>query len=163
MRFAHELRYDAAPSDVHRMLADPAFRDQVCAAMQATRHEVSVDPAAGDPTGLVVVVDQTQPARGIPSFARRFVGEEIRIVQRETWTGTSGASLAIEIPGKPGRLDGTVSLAGDGAGTLESVTGDVRVKVPLIGGKLESLVADLLRAALQTEERVGRRWLTGQH
>ena len=36
--------------------------------------------------GMKVVVDQTQPAHGIPSFAKKFVGDEIQIVQRESWT-----------------------------------------------------------------------------
>jgi hypothetical protein len=33
------------------------------------------------------------------------------------------------------------------------------VSIPLVGGKLEGLIGDLLAAALRTEERVGRRWL----
>ena len=34
---------------------------------------------------MEVVIDQVQAARGIPSFAQKFVGDEINIVQRETW------------------------------------------------------------------------------
>lgn len=163
MRFAHQMTYDAAPDAVRRMLTDPAFRLEVCAAMQATRQDVAVEPAgaAGSPDADVsVVVDQTQPARGIPSFAAKFVGDEIRIVQREGWTGSS-ATLAIEIPGKPGTFRGRIDLAPSGAGTMESVTGDVTVKVPLVAGKLEGVVADLFGAALRTEEAVGRDWLAG--
>jgi uncharacterized protein DUF2505 len=159
MRFSHRLTYDAATDDVHRMLADPAFREKVCVAMHATDREVSVDGAGA---GMTVVVDQTQPARGIPAFATRIVGEEIRIVQRETWRDASGGSLEISIPGKPGTFSGTVELAADGAGTVESVNGEVRVKVPLLGGRLEGLVGDLLRTAFRTEERVGRAWLAGE-
>jgi hypothetical protein len=157
MRFTHELTYDASPEDVHAMLADPAFRERVCEAMHASRHDVSVERSG---TGMRVVVDQTQPARGIPSFARTFVGDEIRIVQRETWADGSGGSLTLEIPEKPGTFDGTVRLAG-GSSTVESLDGEVTVKVPFVGGKLEGLVGDLFRSALQVEERVGRAWLGG--
>jgi hypothetical protein len=158
MRFSHDLTYDASPDDVLAMLADSAFREKVCTAMHAVRRDVSVDGAGA---GMDVVVDQTQPAKGIPSFAKKFVGEEIRVVQREEWTGADAASLVLEIPGKPGSFRGTIALAADGTGTVESVTGDVKVKIPVVGGRLEGLIGDLLRAALETEERVGRAWLQG--
>jgi hypothetical protein len=159
MRFSHALSYDAAHDAVAGMLADPAFREKVCVAMHATRWDVTVD---GSGPGMTVVIDQTQPARSIPSFARKVVGDEIRIVQTETWTGPSTASLELAIPGKPGGFEGQVVLEQVGAGTRETVTGEVRVRIPLVGGKLESLVEELLRVALRTEERVGREWLAGR-
>jgi hypothetical protein len=159
MKFSHQITYDAPPADVRAMLADPAFRKEVCAAMRAMRSEVDITEEGA---GMTVVVDQTQPAKGIPSFAKRVVGDELRIVQRETWKGDSSADLAIGIPGKPGEFRGTVELAGDGDGTVETVAGDIRVKVPMVGGKLEGLVGDLLRAGLEAEQRVGRAWLSGR-
>ncbi len=59
---------------------------------------------------MQVVVDQTQPARGIPSFAKKFVGDEIQVVQNESWNGTGGARLDIEIPGKPEHVQGRIAL-----------------------------------------------------
>jgi hypothetical protein len=156
MRFSHELTYDAAPAIVLTMLGDPDFREKVCVAMHTARHDVTVD---GSGPGMSVVVDQTQPARGIPSFAMKFVGEEIRIVQRESWQDAAAASLDLEIPGKPGTFHGTIALSEKGSGTMETVTGEVTVKLPIIGGRLEGLVADLLRQALRAEERVGHAWL----
>jgi hypothetical protein len=158
MRFSHDLTYDAAPEAVLAMLSDPAFREKVCGAMHVVRHDVAVD---GSGAGMSVLVDQTQRARGIPSFAKKFVGEEIRIVQRESWQDAAGASLDLDIPGKPAAFHGTIALAEDGKGTVETVRGEVKVKVPLVGGKLEGLVGDLLRAALEAEQRVGRAWLAG--
>jgi uncharacterized protein YndB with AHSA1/START domain len=160
MRFEHEITYDSAPDKVHAMLADPAFRERVCEAVRAFRHDVSVEPHGA---GMSVVVDQTQPSQGIPSFAKKIVGEDIRIVQREEWDGESRASLTIEIPGKPGRLDGGITLApaSGGTGSVETVSGDVTVKVPLVGGRLEQLVGDLLHKALKAEQRIGRAWLAG--
>ncbi len=158
MKFSHQLTYEAAPTDVHAMLADPQFREKVCAAMHSVRHDVSIDPSGN---GMKVVVDQTQPADGIPPFAKKIVGDEIRIVQREIWSNASASTLAVEIPGKPGDLKGDIALAADGDGTVETVTGDIKVKIPMLGAKLEGLIGDLLRSALRTEERVGRAWLAG--
>jgi hypothetical protein len=159
MRFEHRLSYDASPDVVHEMLIDQAFRQKVATEMHTTRHLVTVDRTA---SGVVVVVDQTQHARRIPSFAKRFVGDEIQIVQTESWDSETHAGLEVAIPGKPGHLKGGIVLESTGAGTQETVTGDIKVPIPLIGGRLEGLIAQLLDAAMRTEERVGRSWLTGE-
>jgi hypothetical protein len=159
MEFSHDMSYDAPPEEVLKMLADRSFREQVCEAMESTRWDVSID-GAGE--GMDVVVDQTQKAAGIPSFAQKFVGNSIQIVQRESWTSDTAADLDLEIPGKPGYLKGQIRLAVDGEGTVETVSGDLKVKVPVVGGKLEDLIAGLLRSALRTEEKVGRAWLSGK-
>jgi Protein of unknown function (DUF2505) len=159
MKFLHEMTYDAAPDTVADMLADPAFRERVCDAMHVLRRDVSID---GSGAGMTVRIDQTQPAKGMPSFAKKIVGEEIQIVQSETWTGVTGADLVIEVPGKPGTMNGTIGLAGRGTQTVETVAGEIRVKVPLVGGRLEGLVRDMLLSALRAEHRVGQAWLAGQ-
>jgi hypothetical protein len=160
MKFEHQITYDSAPDKVRAMLADPAFRERVCEALRAFRHDVRVEP---DGARMSVVIDQTQPSQGIPSFAKKVVGDDIRIVQREDWADESQASLTLEIPGKPGRFDGGISLApaSDGNGSVETVAGDVKVKLPMVGGRLEGLIGDLLHKALATEQRIGRAWLAG--
>ena len=37
----------------------------------------------------------------------------------------------------------------------------IKVNIPLVGGKIESLIADLLRKALTSENAVGRDYLAG--
>jgi hypothetical protein len=161
MEFRHDLTYDAAPDEVAAMLADPGFRERVCDAMGSTRSDVTIDGAPVAAGGMRVVVDQTRPTAGVPSVARTFVGDDVRIVQRETWDSATSARLVVEIPGKPGSLDAAISLASNGAGTVETVSGEVEVKVPVLGGRLAGFLADALRMALDTEERVGRAWLAG--
>ncbi len=159
MKFSFELSYDASPDEVHAMLADPAFREKVCEKGHAIEHDVAV---TGEGEDLTVVIGQTLPADNIPSFAKKVVGDRIRIVQTETWSGSQEAGLDVAMPGKPGQVTGSIQLASNGGGTTETVTGDVKVSVPLVGGKLEKLIADLLGSALRNEQRVGRAWLAGE-
>lgn len=156
MRFHHELRYDATPEEVFAMLGEPHFREGVCDAMRAIRFDVTIESQS---EGMSVQVDQAWPTHGFPSVAKRFVGDEIRIVQRESWADSSGAALEVAIPGRPGHLKGEITLAADGDGTVETVSGEIKVHIPVVGGKLESLVANLLGDALDSEQKVGRRWL----
>lgn len=158
MRFQHELRYDASPDEVYAMLSQAAFREQVCEAQHVTECTVEIDDADGS---MSVRVDQHRPSDGIPGFAKKFVGDEIHIVQNEEWSGSADATLDVGIPGKPGHLKGTVTLRPDGDGTVETVAGELKVAIPMVGGKIEKLIAELLVDALKVERRVGVSWLKG--
>ena len=46
--------------------------------------------------------------------------------------------------------------------TTETVALDVKVSIPLVGGKLETLVHDLLVKALRTENTVGTDYLAAR-
>jgi uncharacterized protein YndB with AHSA1/START domain len=150
------MHYPSPPDEVFEMLADPEFREEVCAELHSTGVRVEIDRMGNSMNVLVV---HRQDTDDIPSFAKKMVGEEIVIEQHETWQTPARADLEIAIPGKPGHLHGTIVLEPDGDGTVETLEGDLRVNVPLIRGKLESLVAGLMVSAMEAEERVGRRRL----
>ena len=153
----HRLEYDAPLADVAAMLADQAFREEVCTYQNVVRSKVEIDV---DGDTRTVVVDQVQPAKGIPGFAKRFVGDEINIVQRETWSSPEAADLHVTIPGKPGEMTGTITLVESGGTTTETVDVRIKVNIPLVGGKIEDLIASLLRKALVAENKVGRDYLS---
>jgi hypothetical protein len=159
MKFSHQMRYDAAPAEVHAMLADPVFRERVADAGGAFERHVRIE---ANGAGMHVVVDQKQHDHNIPSFAKKIVGDAIHIVQEEHWSDDAHASLDVAIPGKPGHMKGTIALTPDGDGTHESVDAEIKVHIPLVAGKLERLIADLLESALQSEQRVGEAWLRGE-
>jgi hypothetical protein len=154
----YELTYDAPLTAVGEMLLDPAFREEVCDAQGAIRRTVSVGPDGG---GMKVVIDAVQLAQGIPGFARKFVGDEIQLLQTERWSDMETGLVDVVIPGKPGQMSGTMTLREAGGTTTETVTMEIKVGIPLVGGKIESLIADLLRKALRAENAVGRRRLAG--
>ena len=104
-KVSEELRYDGATIEqVHEMLADPAFREQVCESQGYIRHTVQIER---DGQGMTVSIDQIQAAHGIPGFAKKFVGDEIHIVQTEDWTSPEKGNIHVTIPGKPGEMSGT--------------------------------------------------------
>ena len=160
MKFRHETTYDAPLDQVFAMLADPDFRRTSAEAMGVVSADVTID-AAGD--GMTVIIDQVQRTEGVPSFARRFAGDTTRAVQTEEWPDTSGATLVVTTPGKPATITGRLSLTADGDRTVERFEGEAKVKVPLVGGKLESLLADLFTAGMDKEHAAGVAWLKGDH
>jgi uncharacterized protein YndB with AHSA1/START domain len=152
MKFRHELTYDAPPERVFEMLADPEFRRRSCEAMEVISADVELEPTG---EGFTLVIDQLQNTKDLPSFARAFAGESTQAIQRETWSSGSAGDLVIESPGKPTSAKGTIRLEPDGAGTREVVELEIKVKVPLVGGKLERLMAEKVAAGMDVEHGVG--------
>lgn len=157
MKFQARNTYAASPAEVHAMLADPAFREQVCADQDVVEVEVSITPT--DDGGMSVVVDQVQPTPGVPSFASPIIGATTRAIQLEEWGDDHTASLEIQAPGKPVTMSGSITLEPEGSGTVEVIDLEIRVKVPLIGGRLEKLMASLVERSIRSENQTGRAWL----
>jgi hypothetical protein len=156
-----ELRYPGRTvEEVRAMLADPAFRQAVCAYQAVEDSAVTIEEY--DDGSMTVDLDRTYGSALVPSFARRFVGATIDLVQREEWTSPTEATFEVAIPGKPGEMNGTARLVQSGPDAVETVQMDVRVGIPLVGGKLEDLVAGLLEDAFRAENKVGLKWLAGQ-
>ena len=151
-RFTKTLTYDATAEAVTAMLDDQEFRQAVLERQRVVRGSATVD-------GDVVTIEQVRSADDIPAFAKKFVGDEILIVQTENWTSPTSADVRLTIPGKPGEAVGTLELVESGGTTTESLDLDLTVKIPLAGGKIEQLIAGIISAALDVEQKVGREWL----
>lgn len=146
------LTYDATAEAVAAMLDDVAFREAVLERQKVVRGSAEID-------GDQVTIEQVRSADDLPSFARKLVGEEIVIVQKETWTSPTACDVELSIPGKPGEAVGTMRLVESGDQTREEVGLDLTVRIPLVGGKVESLIAGLFKQALDVEHEVGVEWL----
>ena len=159
MKFRHELTYDSPPADVFAMLSDPAFREKVATAQEVVSVTITLTPRG---EGFDLVSDQVQNTSGLPTIAKKITGETTQAVITESWADARGGSLEITAPGKPTSAKGTITLLETGSGTSEVVELDVKVKVPLIGGKLESLMVDTIREGIEVEQTVGAAWLAGE-
>jgi hypothetical protein len=158
MKFRHELTYDAPPTAVFEMLADPAFREAACKAQDVISADVVLEREGNS---FTLTIDQEQRTDDLPSFARAFAGDSTRAIQREVWEDTTGGTLRIETPGKPSEIKGTITLRPEGSGSREIIELDLKVKVPLIGGRLEKLLAERVTAGVEAEHAVGIAWLAG--
>jgi hypothetical protein len=85
---------------------------------------------------------------GIPGFLERFLPAGGRVMQTEEWGPSEGGARRGtwngHIPGAPAKVGGAMSLEPAGAGTRYTITGEVKVSIPLVGGKAESFVVDMI-------------------
>ena len=113
--------------------------------------------------GVVLVISRALPD-GVPGFLERFLPQDGRVTQTDDWgpskDGARDGTWQVEIPGAPAQLGGTMRLEPTSTGSRYVIDGEVKVKVPVIGGKAEGFIAgmteklaakeaDVLRDALQ--------------
>jgi hypothetical protein len=156
-RLLYEMVYESPAEKVAAMLTDPAFREEVCVYQHAVTHSVSIE---GDVNAKKVRIEMAQPTERVPAFAKKFIGETVTILQTESWTSPTHGDIVVTIPGKPGDMIGTAIMVEQDGVTTETVDLEVKVKIPLVAGKIEELIAKLLRSALKAEQRVGVDYLS---
>lgn len=154
MKLTHSVRYDAPLADVYAMLTDPIFREKAAWAQLVTSVDVTVE-------GGEVRLDMHQPNTDIPAFARKIAGESTHVIQSEVWNGADTAEFSISTLGLPASISGIRALEVDGDGTLDTFDGEAKARIPLIGGKIESLLGSKLKDGWDTEHAVGTAWLAG--
>jgi Protein of unknown function (DUF2505) len=146
-------------ADVFAMFSDPAFRQAVSAYQHVIDFSCDITP---DGSGADVRIEQAHGTDRIPSVAQKLVGDEIRFQQHESWATSSNADVEVLIPGKPGEMHGTLALRQDGADVRQVVEMEVKVSIPLVGGKLEDMIAGFVGRVFDAQHHVGVKWLRGE-
>ena len=156
MNLTRELSYEAGVDEVRTMLCDPAYWDRVAVATGARSSSTTVD-------GDTITTDELQEVAGVPSFAKKIVGDSTRAIKTISWHGDDAAraDFTVDTPGKPTSIAGGLTLAPAGAGSTLTYDLEIKASVPLVGGKLEKLVAELTDAGFTEEHAVGQAWLRG--
>jgi hypothetical protein len=162
VRVEQVIRYPVPPDAVAAMLADPRFVEHKCAATGALSHDADVTGDAGG--AFTVSTRRTMPTADLPDIARKFVGETLDVRQVDAWEppaadGSRAGTVVVEIVGAPLRLTGTQRLDPADGGTRQTLAGDLKASVPLIGGKLEKAAEPAILAAVRKEQQVGTAWL----
>jgi len=159
MKFTAQMNYPSAtPDAVFALLVDADFRGEVCEATHALDYDVGIEVHHNGAAS--VRVHRVMPAE-VPDFVRRLVGDRIDVVQTEEWRppradGRRTADLLVQIRGQPARVTGAVTLERDGSGVRESIQGELKVSIPMVGRKVEPEIAKGILYAIRKEEERGR-------
>lgn len=96
--------------------------------------------------GVRLTVSRKLPD-GVPGFLEKFLPQDGRILESFEWgpagpDGSRHGQWSADIAGAPARLGGTMRIDPTDVGSAYTIEGEVKVKVPLIGGKAESFIAE---------------------
>jgi len=157
MKISESATYDdATPAQVFALITDEDFRGDVCEKVHAISHAVRVERSGDEAT---VTIERVMPTE-MPDFVKKLVGETVSVAQIERWgaadaQGNRTADVDVQIVGQPAGMTGTSTLRVSGADTVLDVDGDVAVKIPFLGKKIEPEVAKAVVSAIRVEARAG--------
>ena len=154
--------FDADVETVYRLVSDPDFIERKYADQGATDISIETDARDGNPRHVIkrkVTID-------LPSFAKKVMQPTNTVVQVDDWApagadGSRVCSYTVEVQGVPSKIAGTVTLAPDGDGTRQDIRAEVKVSIPLLGGKLEGFAVDSGKKVLAEEAQFTRAELAG--
>ena len=164
MKISATIDYAASPHEVFAMLADQDFQTRKCVATGARSHTVAISAQGGR---TVIVSSRDLPTDDFPDFVKSMVGATLAITETQDWgpagpDGSRQGVLTVDIAGAPIDLAGTLSLVPGGKGSVESVEGDLKARIPLLGGKIEKAAAPAIESAIRVESETGQAWLAGK-
>lgn len=153
--------FDASPDEVAEVLLDPAFQDSLSDIGALAERSVLEQSASG--AGVVRRVRCVLDIE-MNGVARRFLGEgdpawvEVSVWDPDalTWTWHIEPEVGKDL------LDarGITRIDSSSKGTDKVIEADIRVKVPLYGGKVEGWISDGLRHAYDEEAERISDWLS---
>ena len=158
VRIAQSFR--ATPLVIRSALTDEAFLTRRAELSGGQQVEVHVTTDAGGRT--TTIVKRRLPAE-VPAYARGLVSGAIELTEEQVWepVGEAGCAATFEARfSAPMSATGQIELRPDAEhGTRLSNDITLRAGIPLIGGKLEALVAEQTERYLAFTKELLDEWL----
>lgn len=155
--------YEAGVEQLHRVFADEEYWRARLADSGADDTTLDALNVTGEGS-IEAVTTQVLHADRLPGLVSQFHRGDLRIRREEHWQpirdGVSTGTVQGSISGAPVSLSGTATLASTGRGSRLSVHITVEVRVPLVGGKIESFIGAQLVDLLRAEQRFTSVWIT---
>jgi hypothetical protein len=154
MKFESELKYPAAAGVVMKMFTDPAYFERKYRALEVLDFAV-IQHVGGENFSMHYRFRAAGGTR-VPDFARKLVGEAIRISQVDAWrVSRRVGTIDIEIIGAPASVHADMQLEAAGAAaSVLKLAWQVRCGIPLIGGKIEKLIAEDVQRRTEADGKV---------
>lgn len=143
------------------MFSDP---DSHVAKFEAMGHrDLVVVEKERTETSLRMVIERTVDV-DVPGFAKKVIKPTNSLRSIDVWSdhgdGTYGGTFELETKGVPIETRGRTRLEADGPDrTRYEVTVELKVKVPLIGGRIADFSKGIIERQLDDEFRLGDEWL----
>jgi hypothetical protein len=152
--------YASDPDTVAKLLHDPVFLKSRSEAAGETNVDVRVEEV-GD--GMRVMVARDREVE-LPSFAKKMFSPQNRITEDTTWRRQGDhwvAEYHVQVAGIPGEVRGRSTLRPTAKGTQYESSFEVTARIPIVGGKLEAVVADRLEETFRANAERNAKQLSG--
>ncbi|RZQ64320.1 DUF2505 domain-containing protein [Amycolatopsis suaedae] len=160
-RIDHRAQFDRPVADVFQALSeDTVLRARLD--LLGGKHGALPEHSKDD-NGVRYKLVQGIGAEQLPQAVRTLHSGDLIVHREQQWTrsgeGYAGTATA-HVNGVPGEITARTELVSDGEGSVLRTIGEVKVRIPLFGAKLESVIAEQVTKLLEAEAQFTRRWLS---
>ena len=151
MKYDEKLDYDKPIDTVLQMYTDRSYferkyRDSGAWDVEVLEHEKT------DKRFRIKCRFSMKSDAPLPDFAKKFIGESVSVVQQDAWDLEKRTGrIDTEIKGAPVKVFTEMQLKSAGQGCANHLVWNVSCGIPLIGGKLEKVLAEDLQAKSRTD------------
>ena len=152
--------FDAPIEKVWAMFTDPEAHLAKFASMG--HRDIKLLESDLDGTNFTMKVERVVDV-DLPGFARKVLKPTNTVISTDDWhandDGTYGGSWVLDTIGAPVDVKGTTELVPDGDTTVYTLTFDLKVNVPLIGGRIANWARGDAVKQVEAEFAAGDVWL----
>ena len=153
MEFTQSVSYPGTVEEVVAMYLTPDYQQRRFGSFVVEGSEsVAVE-------GERITFSGTARPELLPAAASRFVKGALHISFTEEWTAGARSRTRVTVDGAPVSVEATSTLAPADAGSVRVVTGNVSVRVPLLGGRIEKEAVAHLGRVVEREQALAANWL----
>ena len=124
--------------------------------------EIKVLKFERDDDGVLVEVQRLVDME-LPGFAKKVMKPTNTVVSTDRWKanadGSYGGTFLVDTTGAPLDVKGTTILRGEGDTTKYEIFVEVKVNVPLIGGRIANFAKGVIDKQFEHEFAAGDAWL----
>jgi hypothetical protein len=165
----YQQRYQLAPARLFATLVDREYLEAKLASIGG-RNATVLDLASSggtDPDTAKFTLRQGVGREDLPAPVQKVLRGDLIIERTEIWRPAGPdryeGSISARVKDAPGTIRGTLRLLGSSAEDAPDaefgVNGEVKVDIPLVGGKIEEAIAEQVVRLLQREGLFTQEWL----
>ncbi|MGU3437806.1 DUF2505 domain-containing protein [Actinomycetes bacterium M1A6_2h] len=162
-KFEFTESFDVTPAVAYEAMTD---HDLWSKRVDDTKGRVDMEFSDLPDGGFTVSMSEGVGAQVLPGIVKKVVRGDLKIVRTDTWGPLEGdrarGTLKGGSTGLPSKVDATFALEPSGSGSKLTLKGKAEVKIPLVGGKIESMVTDMIGKLVRSESKQAREWLAEQ-
>ena len=158
-QYEERQSFDQPTETVLRMFSDRAYFERKYAASGGWDIQVLEHERSGKRFRIKCSYSR-KPDAEVPGFARKIIGDAVHLTQEDVWDlETATGHLDIRIRNTPIRMGAGMCVAGEPGGCVNLLRWTLTCAVPLVGSKLEQLLATEMRNKAAADLEISRRLL----
>jgi hypothetical protein len=158
------ITLDDSVSNTYRAFTSPEYWQDLVK-VHADNALTELTHFASDPGGTSVIFTHTMTKEQLPPIIAALVPLRLTVTREQHWdpfdTSTNSAQgrYAARVPGGPLDFRGTYALTATDSGSQLELQSECKVKIPLVGGKIEELLLNGLRNLFDGERDFTIEWI----